>query len=182
MNDKSEKIKKILYDLIDKFKENPDRWSNEKDIHYEFFSLLFDYFSPQEIRNNFRWEYSVKVPDYGTGSTSAKVDLCYFVSEGKFIAIEIEGPYQSPGDKKGGMRDEIEKCIRKLHSAPICCSNLKIGYVVPFYYWKDRSQKARRYDGKTYGELIDENFQNAERFLKEFDNVVLIKDGVFFGN
>ena len=182
MDDESQKIEYIIENLINKFKENPNRWSNEKKIHYEFFSLLFDYFTPQDISNYFRWEYNVGVPEYGTGSNPAKVDLCFLNNESKFIAIEIEGPYQSPGDKKGGMRDEIKKCISKLRTAPSCISDLKIGYIIPFYYWNDRYQKARGYEGKTYGELIDETFIIADKALKELDNLVLIRNGVFFGN
>ena len=66
-----QKIRKVITRFVELYKEDPDRWDNERYSHYDFFRLLFDYFEPVEIKNNFKWEYPVGVPSYGTGKKAA---------------------------------------------------------------------------------------------------------------
>jgi len=51
-----QKIRKVITRFVELYKDDPDRWDNERYSHYDFFRLLFDYFEPTEIKNNFKWE------------------------------------------------------------------------------------------------------------------------------
>jgi len=75
-----------------------------------FFSDIID-----EIKNNFRWEYPVGIPSYGTGRKKVAVDIVYTVSDKKWIAIEIE----MIGAGKE-FKSELMRCIYKLKTAPEC--------------------------------------------------------------
>ena len=59
---------------------------------------------------------------------------------------------------------EMVTCARKLLTAPECKEKMEVGYIVPLYYWEDKSQVARGY-GVSYGELM-------ERQLGEVQEVV----------
>jgi hypothetical protein len=120
------KIRNILDGLIQLFRENPNRWENERMAHHDFFRLLFSEFTPEEIRDRFRWEYPVGVPSYGKGGKPAAVDIVLMVDDEKWIAVEIElvGAGQA-------LRQELERCVLKLKSAPECQKSMLKGYVVP---------------------------------------------------
>ena len=42
-----QKIRKVITRFVELYKEDPDRWDNERYSHYDFFRLLFDYFEPK---------------------------------------------------------------------------------------------------------------------------------------
>jgi len=88
-----QKIRKVITRFVELYKEDPDRWDNERYSHYDFFRLLFDYFEPTEIKNNFKWEYPVGVPSYGTGKKPAAVDIVFAIDNEKWIAVEWGAPH-----------------------------------------------------------------------------------------
>lgn len=165
-----EKIRKVIDKLIEMLKEDSDRWENEQMIHYEFFKLLFDEFSPEEVKNSFRWEYPVGVPSKGTGKTPARVDMIFKGDDNLWIAIEIE--YVSPGIE---LENELYTCIDKLKTASECIKYMKKGFILPLLARK-ADKKARGY-GKTYQQLCIKILNDVK---KEIDNfpIEIIEDGI----
>ncbi len=51
-----QKIRKVITRFLELYKENPNRWDNERHTYYDFFKILLDYFEPAEMKNNFKWE------------------------------------------------------------------------------------------------------------------------------
>jgi len=168
------KIRATIEKIIKKFKENPQAWNDERQVHYDFFKLLFDVFSPEEVKENFVWEYRVGRPSYASGNKVAEVDLGMFCGNGNWIAVEFEFDL-SPGDKKGGLEKELIRCIEKLQSSPKCLNSMFRGYVVPLLR-RDGQAIARGY-GITYPELCTKNIQKAENSIR-ISNIKLILDGI----
>ena len=167
----SKKIRAIIDRIIEKFKSNHQAWEDERHVHYDFFKFLFDLFSPEEVKENFIWEYRVGRPSYALGENSAEVDLGMLCSNGNWIAVEFEFNL-SPGD---GLEKELIKCIEKLKSSPKCVDSMFMGYVVPLLC-RDGQATARGY-GLTYSELCTKNIQKAENSIR-VSNIKLISDGI----
>lgn len=164
-------IKNVINSFIGLYKEDQNRWENERYSHYDFFKLLFDFFEPEEIRNRFKWEYPVGVPDYGTGNKGAAVDIVFTDDFGKWIAIEIE----LVGAGKG-LEDELIKCVRKLKTAPICRKHMTKGYVIPLLK-REAGKKARGYGGKTFSDICNGAVNNAKKEIGNFP-IEVITDGI----
>jgi hypothetical protein len=149
------RVRKVINSLIEFYKHNPNRWKNERFAHYDFFGLLFEEFTPEEIRDRFKWEYPVGIPSYGRGKKPAAVDCVIANDEGKWVAVEIE----LVGAGKA-LRTELSKCIEKLKSSPECQKYMSKGYIVPLLARKGEKQ-ARGY-GTTYSDLCRKDIYNAE--------------------
>ncbi len=167
------KIRKTLLRLIAQYQEDQKRWADERECHWAFFQLLFDEFTPDEIKRNFKWEVPVGVPHYGTGNKSAAVDLVWMLDDGGWIGIEIEGPTLSPGKS---LERELVKCVVKLKTAPRSKKMVK-GYLVPLIC-ASSNRRARGY-GMTNRELIEKNISEAEKLIPPA-NIELIMDGVIW--
>lgn len=167
----NKKIRATIDRIIKKFKENPSAWNDERQVHYDFFKLLFDQFSPEEVKENFVWEYQVGRPSYASGNKVAEVDLGMFCGNGNWIAVEFEFNL-SPGDD---LEEELIRCIEKLQTSPKCLDSMFRGYVVPLLR-RDGQATARGY-GITYSELCAKNIQKAEISIR-VSNIKLISDGI----
>ena len=75
-------------------------------------------------RNNFKWEYPMGVPSYGTGKKPAAVDIVFTIDNEKWIAVEIE--LVGAGKE---FEDELMNCVDKLKTAPICREHMSIGFI-----------------------------------------------------
>lgn len=162
-------IREVITRFINLYKEDQNRWENERQSHYDFFTFLFDVFEPDEIKNKFKWEYPVGVPDYGTGNKEAAVDIVFTDDLGNWIAIEIE----LVGAGKG-LEDELIKCVRKLRTAPKC-GNMK-GYIIPLLA-REAGKKARGYKGKTYSEICNDAVAKAKKEIGD-SPIEIIEDGI----
>jgi len=165
-----QKIRKVIIRFVELYKEDPDRWDNERYSHYDFFRLLFDYFEPTEIKNNFKWEYPVGVPSYGTGKKPAAVDIVFAIDNEKWIAVEIE--LVGAGKK---FEDELMNCVDKLKTAPVCREHMSIGFIIPLIH-REKGKKARGY-GKPYEELFEETIKRVRDKIGE-DPIEIITGGV----
>lgn len=165
----AEKVRKCINKLIEEHKKY-EKWPNERYVHYKFFELLFDFFSPDEIKRNFVWEYPVGTPLYGKGNKSAALDLGMLCHKEKLIAIEIE--YVSVSN----LKEELEKCIMKLQSAPICKEQMYQGYIVPLPPIQYKDKMARGY-GMSYGDLCRAILNDVEKQIKD-PRIKLIREGV----
>jgi|GEM_PF-3254081 len=165
-----EKIRNVIDNLIKLFKENPDRWENERFTHYDFFRLLFNEFTSDEIKDNFMWEYPVGKPSYGTGNKSAAVDLAINIDNEKWIAIEIE--LVGPGK---GLEKELKTCIDKLKTAPLCQKFMEKGYIVPLL---DRKcDKIARGYSMSYSELCQKTLNDAQNMIGD-SPIELVNEGI----
>jgi len=167
-----ERIREVINRFINLYKENPNRWKNERQSHHEFFQLLFSTFAPDEIKNNFKWEYPVGVPSYGTGSKEAAVDIVFVSGGGKWIAIEIE--LVGAGKE---LEDELIKCVSKLKTAYECRKCMRKGYIVPLLVRK-AGKKARGY-GISYSELCEKTIKEAEKEIKN-SPIEIVRGGILF--
>ena len=170
-----ERVRKVIDELINKLKKGNASWANERDIHYDFFKLLFNTFEPEEIKEKFRWEYPV-IP-YTGGRNPAKIDLVMLVDKGKFVAIEIE--YVSPGES---MRSELLKCIEKLYtvSNPNKKNYMEKGFLVPILKDGVRNGKATaRGYGMSYSQLCDLDLRVAKDKINELGSPnIELKSGI----
>lgn len=133
--------------------------------------MLFDTFDPNEIKNNFKWEYPVGVPQYGTGNTEAKVDVIFADNLGKWVAIEIE--LVEAGKE---LKEELVYCIHKLKT-PECRKFMARGYIIPLLT-RMGEKKARGY-GITYSDLLEETINNAENEIGD-SPIEILKGGILF--
>ena len=165
------KIRATIDKIIKEFKENPYAWNDERQVHYDFFKLLFEVFSSEEIKEYFIWEYRVGRPSYARGNKVAEVDLGMFCGNGNWIAVEFEFNL-SPGKS---LEEELIRCVEKLQSSPKCLDSMFRGYVVPLLR-RDGQATAQGY-GITYSELCTKNIQKAESSIR-VSNIKLISDGI----
>ncbi len=165
------KIRKTIEDITRLYRENPNRWRNERAVHYEFFFLLFERFDPEEIKKNFMWELPVGVPSYG--NRVAYVDLAFKDAEARWIAIEIEHGV-SPGVSLGS---ELEKCVLKLETAPRCADLIK-GFIVPLVCRFPDHTATNKPTKLSYKELIWKNICDAENHIQRDDIIEIVKSGV----
>ncbi|MBI5001511.1 MAG: hypothetical protein HZB92_08335 [Euryarchaeota archaeon] len=170
-----EKIRKVIDKLIAQFKERPDRWTVEREIHWEFFRLLFTEFRPEEIKNKFRWEVPVGKPGYAKGKTEAAVDLVWMSAPDKWMCVEIEANL-SAGDQLG---EELKKCVEKLTTIPPARkAKIASGYVVPLVHCRTPDKKAKGYN-MNYRCLIEKNITDAKGLIGLAD-IEIVKDGIVF--
>jgi phage anti-repressor protein len=165
-----QKIRKVITCFLELYKTNPNRWVNERYAHYDFFKLLFDYFEPAEIKNNFKWEYPVGVPSYGAGSKEATIDMVFTIDNEKWIAIEIE--LVGAGKE---FEVELTKCVEKLKTAPECRKHMSIGFIIPLIVRKKR--KIARGYCKSYEDLFREIINEVKNKIGEYP-IELITGGV----
>lgn len=170
MNEIEQKVRETIDSIITLYKDNPDRWKYEREVHYAFFELLFDKLKPEEIKNRFRWELSSGHPSYGKRENdSAWIDLVVFIDYSKFVAVEIEL------DSGAGIafENELDKCIRKLKDTPICKDNMEKGFIVPLI----RRFRRQAYKGITYEQLFEEQIYKAKQGIGGYP-IEIIKDGI----
>jgi len=156
--------------LVQLFRQRPDRWANERQAHYDFFTLLLQELTADEIIERFRWEYPVGVPSYGRGRRPAMIDIIVTTDHDKWVAVEIE--LVSAGRTFEG---ELSRCIRKLQSSPVCQNSMVRGYIVPLLARYGR-RRARAYR-KSYSELLREHIDHARRIIRN-SRIVIIKEGI----
>jgi len=157
------KIRATIERIIEKFKDNHQAWNDERHVHYDFFKLLFNVFSSEEIKRNFVWEYRVG------GPTTETIDLVMFCGNKNLVSVDFK-LFKSPGDK---LEEELIKHI-KIQSK--YKDYLFRGYVVPLYYYRNGQATAQNY-GMTYQELCSKNIKEAKKSIK-VSNIKLISDGI----
>jgi len=86
-----QKIRRVITRFVELYKEDPDRWDNERYSHYDFSGCFLIILNLP--RNNFKWEYPVGVPSYGTGKKPAAVDIVFATDNEKWIAVEWGAPH-----------------------------------------------------------------------------------------
>jgi len=165
------KIEKVINRFIGLYKEDTNRWENERFSHYDFFKLLFDVFNPQETREKFKWEYPIGVPSYAKINREAKVDIVFLDDSKELIAIEIE--LTNAGKQ---FENELMRCIQKLKTSPKHGEHMVKGYIIPLLK-RDGDKKARGYGGKTYREVCGEATKKAENEIGNFP-IKIIRDGI----
>ncbi len=135
-----ERINKVIDRLIALYKINPDRWKaigswkkvesvNERLIHYEFFKLLFEAFTSDEIKEHFKWEYRVGPPrpQEQKRPRPSELDIVITVDSERFVAIEIENV-----KSKSTLQDTLKERIETLRDSHECRKYMLKGYVIPF--------------------------------------------------
>lgn len=169
-----QRVRRVLDRVVELYAQNPNRWTigrqtNERLAHYEFFRLLFDEFSPAEIREGFTWEYRVGPPEEPTSNRDASIDLVILEANHKWVAVEIEVP--NAGKQ---LRQELVGCVRKLRSAK-CRQEMSKGYIVPFM--ERLGSKPARGQGKDYASVCREAVADAERLITDAP-IEILKDGI----
>ena len=170
MDISDDRVRDVIGKLTKAYADNPDKWKTEREIHYEFFRLLFDEFEPEEIKESFRWEYPAVFRREGERDALAAIDLIFRSSHDKWVAIEIE--YVDPGRQ---LRKELEDCISKLKDTDECKMSMERGYIVPFLA-RQAEKTARGYD-VSYEELCRETVKDADSNIGD-SPIEIITDGI----
>ena len=165
-----EQIRTVIGRFIELYKQNSNRWRNERCSHYDFFKVLFDVFEPIDVKDNFKWEYPVGVPSYGKGTKEAAVDIIYLINNGKWIAIEIE----LVGAGKI-LETELIKCVLKLKTTPKCNKEMIKGYIIPLISRK--GEKKVRGRGISYSDHFQEQIKKTVRKIGK-SPIELVTDGM----
>ena len=164
----NKKIRATIDRIIEKFKGNHEAWEDERHVHYDFFKLLFDVFSAEEIKRNFVWEYRIG------GSTMETIDLVMFCGNRNMVAVDFKLP-KSPG------KDFKEELIKHIKIQSNYMASLFRGYVVPLYYHRDGQAVAQKQNhDMTYRELLSKIIKQAKESIKD-PRIVLIEAGIILG-
>lgn len=170
-----DRIRRVIDNLIKLFRENTNRWDVKGNIyecyaHYDFFRLLFNEFSADEIKDNFKWELPVGKPEYGKSNKTAFVDLVMYIDNEEFIAIEIESVSQGIA-----LENELKKCVVKLKTTLLCQQFMTKGYIVPLMC-RERNKIARGYS-MTYSELCERQLNDAQNEIGN-SPIELVREGI----
>lgn len=162
-------VEKAIENLTGLFRENPERWDNERMTHYDFFRAFFDELDANRIRDSFMWEYPVGVPDYGSGGKTASVDIVIAEESGKWIDVEIE--LTGPGSN---LENEPIRCVRKL-KIPRCKDFMTNGFIAPLI--KRQGNKRAKGYGMTYKQLCEKNSREIRKHIGN-SPIEIVESGV----
>jgi hypothetical protein len=165
-----EQIRIVINKFIELYRQDSNRWQNERYAHYDFFKLLFDTFEPIDIKNNFKWEYPVGVPSYGGGTKEAAVDIIYLINSGKWVAIEIELVHAGKV-----LESELTNCVLRLKTSPKCNKEMIKGFIIPLI--SRTSEKKVRKRGIYYSDYFQEQIEKTIREIGK-SPIELITDGI----
>lgn len=158
-------IRATINKIIEKFKSNHQAWDDERHVHYDFFKLLFDVFSDEEIKVNFVWEYRKGEP-----ASSRTIALVMFCGKNKMVSVDFKLD-KSPNKLRKKLSDHIE--IQSKYK-----DSLFKGYVVPLYYYPNGQAVAQKQNhNMTYQKLLSEIIKEAKESIK-VSNITLISDGI----
>ena len=132
--------------------------------------MLFDIFEPIEIKNNFKWEYPIGTPSYGSGTKEAAVDIIYLINNRKWIAIEIE--LVGAGKE---LETELKKCVLKLKTAPKCNKEMVKGYIIPLI--SRTGERMVRGHGISYSDYFQEQIKKTVSEIGK-SPIELVTDGM----
>lgn len=147
-----EKIRKAIEELNETYnKQTLKEWDNERVVHYEFFKILFSYFSWEEMRDYFKWEYPII---YKTDARPGAIDIIFLDDDGKWIAIEIE--YDIVAED---LRKELKTCMDKMKSKT-AREQMSHGFIVPLI--KRPMDRPAKGQNQRYGEMIKKDLDDAK--------------------